>query len=426
MFSRARIERLLGSLLFRIPFAALLLGLHLAAATTLGTQRFDAPFNRAPDSAPAFVDVTNRAAQNWNRLVVARWDSEHYISLALRGYSQCPRMSLKDRDVRPYLPTCTLSFYPGYAFVGYLASIGGRLPIDYTLLGISLLSSMTLLVMWTSRSITSRLGVYGAYLSLLLFNAFTTGFTLVTIQTDPLFLALTLGAYIAFDRRWYGFGALLAGAASGIRVTGAATGFAYGLALLVMTFRERPTSPLRWARRGIELLLPGWGLFAMMAVHQVRLGDPLIYFHAHSQAFGHEVGLKNDPGILLRSIDLPLHEGVFLVLMMLFLLLTHREAMKKFDFGSSVFWYALVATGLGIAMLGSFGLSFAGMNRYFLLAMPIFFGMAMLMKRRPLLLAAWLAFSMWHYWQVDLCFYTSGPGDHSLKQCNDGHWVGRL
>jgi hypothetical protein len=421
------IERVLGTLWFRSLFAIVCLALHLEAATTMGEQRFGVPFNAAPSSAPAFADVKHdREARNASRLVVARWDAQHYIGQALRGYTQCPQTSVAGQDLKPYLPTCDLSFYPTYPLVGRVLSFGGRVPIDYALLGVSLVSSFLLFLMWTSRSITARLGMGGAYASLVIYNAFTTGFTFVAIQTEPLFLALTLAAFLAFDRRWYLLGALAAGAATSIRVSGAATGFAYGLALLVATLDERPRSPLAWAQRGVELLLPGWGFFALLAYNAVRFGDALVYFHAHSQLFSHSVGFTTDPETLVRSLDMPLHEGLFVVVTILFFLLGHRDALRRFSVPGQVFWYALVVVGLGISLLGSFGLSFSGMNRYLLQAMPIFFAMGMLMRKKPVLLCAWLAFSIWHYWQAELCIFTGGPGNHTLMQCHDAHWIGHF
>jgi hypothetical protein len=66
------------------------------------------------------------------------------------------------------------------------------------------------------------------------------------------------------------------------------------------------------------------------------------------------------------------------------------------------------------------------MNRYLLLGLPLFFVIAVLSTRRPLLLALWLTFSVWHYWNSDLCEYSGGPGDRTLRQCGQAHWIGRI
>ncbi len=424
-----RTERILTSVWFRALFAVLCLAAHLKVAAMMGKERFNLPFNSSPTTAPAFANPkTDRDPANWNRLVVSRWDSGHYIGLALRGYTSCPQSSLKNQPLIMYLDTCTLSFYPTYSMVGRVASLGGKIPIDYALLGVSLVSSFILILLWTCRSITSRVGVTGAYLSLFLFNVFTTGFTLVTIQTEPCFLALTLGAFVALDRKWYLFGAVVAGAATAMRVSGGAAGFAFGLALLVATFRERPRGALAWATRGVSLVLPAWGQLALFGYFKWRFDDPFIYFHAHAARFSRDGWGASwlDPDPLLRAIDMPLHEMIFLLPCMMIILLGHREALRRFDVVGRTFMYALLITGLGIAIYGSFPLALAGMNRYLLHALPLFFIMATVLRKRIAVLVLWAGFTMWHYWQVDLCFYEGGPGNAALQACHDSHWIGHF
>jgi hypothetical protein len=427
-FSGPAAERVLGALWFRAIVSIVILALHLKAAVMMGKERFDVTgFNAAPDTAPVYVNPKHdRDPIQWGRLVVARWDAGHYIGQALRGYSQCPQTSLKGQDLLPYLATCDLSFYPTYPMLGRIASLRGRIPIDYALLGISLVSSFLLLVMWTSRAVTSRIGFGGAYASLILFAGFTTAFALVNVLTEPLFFALTFASFLALSKRWYLAGALFAGAATSIRVSGVASGFAFGVALLFVTFQEPPKTPLAWARRALEVLLCGWGFFALLAYYQVRFGDALIYFHAHSQLFTHDIGMTSDPAPLLRSIDMPLHEGLFIVVMTVFFLIGHRDALRKFPAAEQGYWYPLVIVGMGVSLFGSFGLSFAGMNRYVLMAFPVFFAMGMIMRRRPVLLCVWMAFSLWHYWQSELCIHTGGPGNHTLQVCHQAHWIGRM
>jgi hypothetical protein len=423
-----RLESLLRTTGVRLLFAAVCLAAHLGAAAAMGRQRFGMPFNAAPGSAPGFVQDSDVDVRDWNRLLVSRWDSAHYIALALRGFSQCPAGTLSGaKDLNAILPRCRLHFYPGYAVAGRIASLGGRVPIDYSLFGVSLAASFAFLFLWTGPSLTRRLGVFPTYLAAVLFNAFTTGFALVTLQTEPLILATTLGAFVALDRRVYWLGALLAGAASGVRISGIATSLAYAVALVVITWQRRPPDCRGWARRGGELVLSGWGVTAICSYFWVRFGDPLLYIHAHSQAYGHDASPpRYDANLLLRAIDNPLHEGLILVPAFLFLLLGMRDAMMRFEAPARAFWYTLTLVAMGGSMLGSYALGFAGMNRYLLCVLPLFFAMATVMLRRPLVIPFWLAFSVWHYWNVDLCFYTAGPGDRSLELCNCKHWVGRL
>ena len=98
-------------------------------------------------------------------------------------------------------PGCNLAFYPTYGLVGRYVGKVTRLPIDVAMLAVSLVASFLFLFLWTGRELTSRLGVGTTYLALICFNAYTTGYCLTTVQTEPLTLALALGAYVAFARR---------------------------------------------------------------------------------------------------------------------------------------------------------------------------------------------------------------------------------
>src|SRR5689334_22814400 len=96
---------------FRIAVAIFILVAHFWTMTSFARDRFGLPFNRSPGEPPVFVaPAIEPVSQNWDRLAVSRWDSAHYISLVLRGYTQCPK-----QDVRPLsmIPTrCNLNFYP--------------------------------------------------------------------------------------------------------------------------------------------------------------------------------------------------------------------------------------------------------------------------------------------------------------------------
>ena len=201
--------------------------------------------------------------------------------------------------------------------------------------GISLLSSFLFLFLWTGKDLTSRLGVAETYLALLFFNAYTTGYCLVMVQTEPLTLVLALGAFVAFARQHRLLGALLAGAASGVRITGVAIGLAFAAGLLVELLRERPRSVWPWVRGALLAAVSVWGQLALMAYHAHRFGDPLTYIHAHGQLFHHEhAGLgalfPPDADKIVQSIDFPLHEGLWLAAALLWFAHGHREALAAF------------------------------------------------------------------------------------------------
>jgi hypothetical protein len=427
---KSRVAAVAQTIPFRLVVATCVLAVHLAAYVLFTRERFDLPLNLAPGADPVFVTpATDLAARNWDRLGVSRWDSAHYIGLALRGYSQCPEGSLLGKDLGPILYNCDLSFYPGYAALGWLFSIGTRLPIDYVLWGLSLCAAVSFFYLWTGPALVKSLGLRTTWLSFLIFNCFPTAFALVTIQTEACTLFFALGAFVALHHQRWLLGSLLAGACSGMRITGAAAGAAYAMALLVATCQQRPRALTDWLGRVIALPLSIWGLLAMMGYDFVRFGDPLLYVHSHSQAYGHGPSMLSlllpKPEWLLRSIDHPLHEGVILLGVTLCFLLGHRRALAGFPIVEQVFWYSLTGLGMGVALLGSVELSFAGMNRYELLAFPIFFSVAAVLKGKPLALSLWLLASAWHYWQVDLCDFVGNVGSQRLQQCHVTQWQTR-
>ncbi|HVT08155.1 MAG TPA: hypothetical protein VHO67_11895 [Polyangia bacterium] len=407
---------------FRLAVALVLLALQFFVAVRSG-DRFGAPFNRAPGQAPGFHDpARERVPANWDRLVVARWDSGQYIELGLRGYQYCPP---RDSAQPVSSSTCNLAFYPTYGLVGRWVGRLTGLPIDFALLVVSLLSSLVFLFLWTGPSLTERLGVAETYLALLLFNTFTTGYCLVTIQTEPLTLALAMGAFVALARRRHLLGAFLAGATSGVRITGIAVGIGYAVGLLVEQIERRG-----WTWRDVARLLGlgllcAWGELTLMAYQGIRFGDPLTYVHAHAEAFKHHPSLSAllwpDPSWFVDGLIFPLHETIWWTAALLFYLAGRREALARFPAPQRAFWALTFWATFGIATAGMLPIALSGMSRYLLLALPLFFAMAVLMKPRPALLVAWLAMSAWHYWNIDICTYTGGMGWHVLNVCHEGH-----
>jgi hypothetical protein len=321
---------------FRLATALLLLALQFFLAVRSG-DRFGAPFNAAPGHPPGFLDPAHgRVPINWNRLVVARWDSGQYIELGLRGYKYCPEHGAVGS------PSCNLEFYPTYGMLGGLVSRLTGIAIDFSLLAISLVASFVFLFLWTGPDLTGRMGVGETYLALLLFNTYTTGYCLATIQTEPLTLALALGSYVAFARRRHLLGALLAGATSGIRITGVAIGAAYAIGLLIELLQQQPRARKDWLRLVLLSLLCGWGQLALMAVHTVRFGDPLAYIHAHGAAFKHSPSLGGllwpEPEWFVEAIDFPLHEALWWAAALFWYLLGRRDVLARLSPPQRAFW----------------------------------------------------------------------------------------
>jgi hypothetical protein len=413
----ARLDRLASSMPFRALLPIFFLAFHLVVLSALAKERFGLPFNSAPGAAPSF---TNPAVEPipayWSRLIVSRWDSQHYITIGLRGYEYCaPREALgpdhfPDSDV-----VCQLNFFPGYALVGGATSRLLHVPIDYALLGVSLVSSYFAMFLWTSKEIVAALGGLTTLASLFLLNVFTTGYELVTLQTEPPSLLLTMATFVLLERKRLVPAALCAGAASMVRPTGIAISAAFAFAILARTLRERP----HWRvvlLRGALCILAAWGLIALFAFYGFRFGDPLVYAHARTRYYHYA---PNPLALfwpsykwLAQSLWAAPNEGMWLAAGLLWFALGHRAALGGFSRAGRVYWYALYFLTVGISASGQVTIGFSGMSRYLLLAVPLFFAMAAAMRKSAAAFVLWTIISLAHYWSVNACFYVgrSEPG----------------
>jgi hypothetical protein len=417
------------SLPFRILVATACLLMHITLMKKVAKDRFDYDFNKDPDHAPLFYHPeTDQKPDGWDRLIVARWDAQHYEALALRGYSACKdRSQLGSGDYPDDDKPCELDFYPTYGWLGAAVMKVTHLPIDYSLYYLSLAASALFIVMWTSRAMTDALGVGGAYLSLLLLNLFDTGYTLVTVQTEPCVMALTLAAFLCLRKRWLVTGALLAGAATSIRISGVATGFAYCAGLLVLTLRDHPRPRWIWAWRASLMALSGWGIMGLMAYYQHRFGDPLVYAHAHERAFRHHASIAKifipDGRLLIQSIWAEPNDGIILGAALLWFAIGHRKGLVGFPWEAQAFCYVLFFGIIGICMAGSVEYAYGGNSRYMVTVLPVFFAMAGIMKRRPVLLALWLFMSSMHYYHGNMCFYVGQNHPDRLHRCSFARYM---
>jgi len=344
---------------FRLAVAALLLGAHLITYLSFARERFDVPINKAPDAPPVFVaPAIEQVTATWDRLVFSRWDSAHYISLLERGYSQCPPQDL--RDASPGFMHCNFNFYPGYPALTWVINRALHLPADYALWAVSLVASFVFLFLWTDRKMVRALGVGTVYASLIAFNVFPTGFTLVTLQTEPCALVFTLAAFLCLARQRWLLGAVFAGAASAMRLNAAAVSVAMAAAIATELWMSPPKRWTDWATGLVSMVVSGWGVLAITGYHWLRYHDPLLYVHAHAETYGHTTSLMSvfdpKPEWLLRSIDHPLHEGVVCLLALIWFLLGRKAAMGGFTTPERVFWYTLSLLCVGVTVVGSISL----------------------------------------------------------------------
>jgi hypothetical protein len=235
-------------------------------------------------------------------------------------------------------------------------------------------------------------------------------------------LALALGAFLCLRRRWLTVGALLAGAATGVRISGVAVGVAYAAGLLVLTLREHPRPRPVWAWRGALALLAGWGLLGLMAYYQHRWGDPWMYLHAHGRSYRHHANLLGilvpDGRMLIQSIWAEPNDGIILAAALLWFALGHRKALVGFPVEGQAFFYVLFFAVVGISMMGSVDNAYAGNSRYMITVLPLFFAMAGVMRGRPVLLALWLFMSAAHAYNGAMCYYVGQNHWDRLHRCS--------
>jgi hypothetical protein len=423
-----RLQRLVTGVPFRLFVAAAMLALHVSTTISFARERWPgAVFNNAPDHAPLFHDVLHDTDPMYaKRLLVSRWDAGIYLRLSMRGYRACPDRTLTKEEMGG--PGCSAAFYPGYPALGWaLTRVTGLAP-DYALWAISLAASLLLLFLWTDRVIVDALGIWGAYASLLAFNFFPTASYLVFIMTEPCILAFTMAAFVALGRKHYALAVLAAGSAGAIRITGIAVEAACGLALLVSMWVDRPRSPWRWVGRIALLPIATWGSLVVSGYDGWRFHDPLLYVHAHAAAYSHESGfdklLHSEPAWFIHGIDNPGHDLVWAGALLLFFAFGHRVALRRFPGPVQVYAYGVVVLTYVVTGVGSMDLRFLGFGRYVLVAIPAFFAMGAIFKRRPIIFAAWLFVTTWHAREVDLCYFLGDVGAEGLRRCNVAQWVG--
>jgi hypothetical protein len=417
-----KLARASQHVLFRAAVALLILCLHLGAITRFAAVHFGLPFNSAPDEPPV-NDIMDASVgpTHWNRLVVSRWDTGNYIYMALDAvYEHCPKADLRGVDIRT-VPACDLAFYPGFPLLGWVVSMGGKLAVDYCFLGIALAASFLLLFLWTGPVMVNALGLWGTYCALLLFSVYSTAFTLAAALTEPCTLAFAFAAFVCLEKRRFVLGAVLAGASSGIRITGGSASLAFAFAILVWAWDREELDRKDWFKVALLLPLSAWGVLGMMAYDWWRFNDPLIYAHGHEQSFNHDPHLWHilfpDPSWVTKSITSQVHDIVLVVAMVLWFALGHREGLRGFSRRSQAFWYVQFLVALCVPLYGSAELGYGGMTRYTFMLFPAFFAMSGLMKHKPLALSVWCAVSLWHYWNADLCYFEQHTQPGGMDQC---------
>ena len=138
----------------RAAFAALFVCFHLVMFWRAGHLRLALPFDDAPTERVEFSDLHAPAVRgyprqphHWSRLILSRWDAQHYIGMATRGLTACP--DHKAEQDGEYLD-CGLGWLPAYGMTGGVVAKLLMLAPDVALVLISLIAAFFVNFLLTS------------------------------------------------------------------------------------------------------------------------------------------------------------------------------------------------------------------------------------------------------------------------------------
>lgn len=192
------------------------------------------------------------------------WDGQWYTSIIRNGYQAAPILS-----------QANVAFFPLYPMlVGALHALG--IPLLVAGVGLSLsafLAYLVVLYRLVTRLASEALARWAVVLQVCV--PFSFFFTMV--YTESFFLLLcALFFYLLYRRQPY-WAAVIAGLASGTRVTGLLLGVVLITWLISQAYRDRSLQPATWAKAGLLGLISCSGLLAFMLFLNVRTDDPLAF-----------------------------------------------------------------------------------------------------------------------------------------------------
>jgi hypothetical protein len=418
---QSRMKELPSTWEFRIGVAVALVVFHLAAFSRAGHVRLGVPFNSAPGSTPYYSNPDApelmpfpRQPHYWTRLITSRWDSEHYIGFAVRGLTACPAKGARDQQ----LMQCGLAWMPAYGEIaGRISTITGVAP-DYVLLAMSILATLIMNLLWTSKTIVGQLGRFESYAAMLAVNLFATGFYLVTPYMEAATWACLLGGYILLSKnRWFE-AALCIGATTALRPTAVGIALGFGCAALFKAWHARKSGEKRWWLPIAATPLAVWGLVAMMIAFQITVGHWDAFLRAQ-RAFAYPHGGLHwhqliDPVFYLHSFNAQHMDGVILFGSASIIALAARPLVRQLGRPQAIF---LVVTSAVMVLLPLAALNgYWGLNRYLLLCPLTFFCAGVLARRYPLVFGAWMIVSIFFYWHIEMCSYVA-HGNPQICPC---------
>ncbi|MEO5857725.1 MAG: glycosyltransferase family 39 protein [Pyrinomonadaceae bacterium] len=310
-----------------------------------------------------FEILENRSV-NWAGGVLGiwqRWDAVHYLKLAQEGYGATG-------DNR-----FLIVFFPLYPLI---VSIFGGL-IGNHLVGAFFVTGLASVALGLSLRELVRLdhSEKVAQLSVIFLFIFPTSYFLHIPYTESLFLALTIGSFLAARKHSWLLAAILGGLACATRVNGLI--LVPALAFEVwQEYRETDRVNLKW----LFLLIIPSGFVAYLLLNYVVAGDPLIfltyqrehwyrYFRWPWQGIWETIKLIDNP----KTVDshmMGIQELLFVLIGIGALLIGWRELRASYRVWMGLNWLLFVSTSFVISV-----------PRYTLTLFPIFILMAIAARR---------------------------------------------
>jgi hypothetical protein len=311
------------------------------------------------------------AFEVWNR-----WDTGHYVSIALNGYNPAtenpgffPLYSILMAILEPVLP-------------------GGMLSAGLIVSWIACVAALTVIYRLTDDLFGPRL----AERTVVFLVAFPFAFYLCSAYSTSLFLALSAASLYSMRRGHWWMAGLWAGLASGTRQAGVLLAFAFVIEYL----RQRDWRPSRIRWNAAAIALVPTGLIGYALYNWYAFGDPLKFVHVRAfwgqKATWPWMGTERSvqviadvasggaifqPLVVLNLIDLAAVPAALVLLVL--------AVVGPWRLGEQA-WYlvATAFTGLLMALMLPFGgtVPLHGVPRYFLEMLPAFMVLARIGENR--------------------------------------------
>ena len=292
------------------------------------------------------------------------WDANWYLAVLHDGYKLADTPGAAS----------DIAFFPLYPLIAWVAKTLGGLSEPAALIcvanAMALLSAL-LIVKLGLRWFSEPIALYAAAI----FCFFPESFFLSSAYNESTCLTFFLLSLLALGEGRYGWAALAAGAASGVRVSGLAMAPVVALAVELSQGRSLPRRTVLAAGAGI---IGCGGLVVYMAYQAYAFGDPLA-FVAAQKGWKHENFLVQAlNGLELKPIfEGRLDEAAWFVVPMALLVFNYRFLPRDL--------FVCGLASLGIPYL-AYGVS-SSSPRYAILCVPLYFCLARAFRASPLLSA---------------------------------------